>query len=410
MPEATRAGSGTSKVGRLGRDVVLRIAVRVAAAALQALTLLLLARVLGPERFGVFAVFFSTGVVLTSLVTVGATGRLLRLLAEPDRDTLVPALFWVQAVGSAVVLAGLIGTAIVVGDVLPAVVGAVFAFSDQQAEFVSARLSGSARQSAASVVILVQRLVPAAAALVMITLWPAPWLPGLACAVVSLGLLGRGATRPVPFAALVSCVRSSVGFWFSAVVVNLRQLEPVVVAGFGGTGPAGAFAIASRVSNPLGIVVTSMQAIAVPEMARASSAEELRKTFRLLLAVAGVYAAVLVAASPLLADLFLLVLGEQFASARVLIAVMVVCAALSAISQAFQARLYAVGLPSRSGWIVGLGTVTGLALLAVTAGQGGQYLWVAPLTTQALIVIAFALTPAPFRGPADAAAHPSDRS
>ena len=399
MPETTRPASPTpSSVSRLGRDVVLRVAVRVAAAALQALTLLLLARFLGPERFGLFAVFLSAGVVLTSLVTVGATGRLLRLLAEPDRTTLVSALFWVQAVGSALVLVGLIGVAFVVGDVVPAALGAVFAFTDQQAEFVSARLSGSARQSAASGVILVQRLIPAAAALAMVTVMPSAWLPGVACAVVSLGLLGRGVVRPVPRAALLACVRSSAGYWFSAVVANLRQLEPIVVAGFGGTGPAGWFAIASRVSNPLSIVVTSMQAIAVPEMARAGSAEELRRTFRLLLTGAGLYAIALIACSPLLAELFLRVLGEEYAFARVLIAVMVVCAALSAISQAFQARLYAVGLPSRSGWIIGIATLVGLVLLAVTAAEGGEYLWVAPLTTQVLIVVALALTPAPFRG------------
>jgi hypothetical protein len=74
---------------------------------------------------------------------------------------------------------------------------------------------------------------------------------------------------------------------------------------------------------------------------------------------------------------------------------MVVCAALSAVSQALQARLLAAGRPAVPAWIIGIATVIGLVLLAVTGGiDGGRYLWIAPLTTQALILVALALAPA----------------
>jgi len=382
-------------VRRLGGDVSLRVGARIGGAAMQAATLLLLARALGPSSFGVLAVFTSTGMLLTALACLGSSTRVLRLRAEPEAEAIEPALFWIQAAGSVLVLVGLLAAAVVTASPGPAVVGALLAFSDQQMEFRVSHLSGQVRQSAASLTIILQRglalLAVGAAALLSLPVLP---LVGAAfVAVAAVALVGAPA-RSVPARAVLRFARSSLGYWLSALVINLRQLEPLVVSASGGVGTAGLYAIAVRVSNPLTIVVTSLQAIAVPEMARADGRAQFRRMFRLMLGVALLYGAVLVVGSPLVAEGFLRVVGPQYEGARTLVTVLVVCAGLSAVSQALQARLLAAGRPATSAWIIGGATAIGLVVLAVTSATGGaSYLWVAPLVTQLLILAALSVVP-----------------
>src|SRR4051794_40904089 len=362
---------------------------------MQAATLLLLARELGPSSFGTLAVFASTGMLLCSVANLGASTRVLRVRAEDGADTLASALFWMQALGSVVVLVGLVVASLLLGDPAPALVGGLMAVSDQQAEFAVASLSGHSRQTAASIAVTIQRGLPLAAVGVAVVLG-ASVLGWVGATVVGVAVLAVACAprQWVGRRAVLAAARSSIGYWFTGLVLNLRQLEPLVVSAAGGAGAAGLYAIAARVANPLSIVVTSMQAIAVPEMARAGDRHEFRRTFRLLLGLAVVYAVVLAAASPLVAAVFLRIVGPGYEGARTLVTVMVVCAALSAVSQALRARLLAAGGPSVPAWIIGVATVIGLVLLAVTGGiDDGRYLWIAPLTTQALILVALALAP-----------------
>ncbi len=385
---------------RLGGQVVLRVVVRLGSAAMQAATLLLLARELGPSSFGTLAVLAATGTLLCSVANLGASTRVLRVGAEgasdEERSTLAASLFWMQGLGSGVVLVGLLVASLVLRDPAPAVVGSLLAVSDQQAEFTVASLSGHARQAAASVMIVVQRGLPLAA-LGVAVLTGLPVLGPVGVAVLAVGGLAVAwaPVRRVTARAVRAAARSSIGYWFSGLVLNLRQLEPLVVSTVGGVGAAGLYAIAARVSNPLTILVTSLQAIAVPEMARARDARQFRRTFRLLLGVAVAYAAILVLASPLVAAVFLWIVGPEYDGARTLVTVMVACAGLSAVSQALQGRLLALGRPGLPAWIIGIATVIGIAVLAVTSGiDGGRYLWAAPLTAQSLILVALALVPA----------------
>lgn len=406
---------------RLGGHVVLRVVVRLGSAGMQAATLLLLARELGPSSFGTLAVLAATGTLLCSVANLGASTRVLRVGAEggtdEERGSLAASLFWMQALGTAVMLVGLVVASLVLDDPAPALVGTLFAVTDQQAEFTVASLSGHARQTAASVMILVQRGLPllCLGAAVVLGL---PVLGPVGAAVLVVGTLAVtwAPVRRVPAAAVRRAARSSVGYWFSGLVLNLRQLEPLVVSTLGGAGAAGLYAIAARVSNPLTIVVTSMQAVAVPEMARARDEREFRRTFRLLLGVAVAYALVLVVASPLVASAFLWIVGPQYAGARTLVTVMVGCAGLSAVSQALQGRLLALGRPGTPAWIIGIATVIGIAVLAVTSGiDDGRYLWAAPLTAQSIILVALALVPVTMPGPVDPSSTgpgqaPTDRS
>src|SRR4051794_26854534 len=91
---------------RLGGQVVVRVVVRLGSAGMQAATLLLLARELGPSSFGTLAVLAATGTLLCSVANLGASTRVLRVGAEGDDDeerhTLAAALFWMQGLGSAV--------------------------------------------------------------------------------------------------------------------------------------------------------------------------------------------------------------------------------------------------------------------------------------------------------------------
>ncbi|GAA4773242.1 hypothetical protein GCM10023200_02070 [Actinomycetospora chlora] len=394
-PSPADAATTTTAARRLGGQVVLRVLARLGSAGMQAATLLLLARALGPASFGTLAVLASTGMLLCSVAGLGASTRVLRVSAEDGADRLAPTLFWMQAIGLTLVLAGLLVTSLVLGDPAPAAVGALMAASDQQAEFTVSSLSGHGRQLAASVAITVQRGLP----LIAVGAADLAGLPvlgpvGVALVVVAVLAVVWAPRRWGGWRALRAAARSSVGYWFSGLVVNLRQLEPLTVSTLGGAGAAGLYAIAARVSNPLTIVVTSMQAIAVPEMARARDRDEFRRTFRLLFGLALLYAGVLAAASPLVASVFLWIVGPQYEPARTLVTVMVLCAALSAISQALAARLLAVGRPAVSAWIIGVATVVGLVVLAVTAGvDGGRDLWVAPLVTQSLILVALAVVP-----------------
>ena len=86
------------------RDVAGRFVARLAAAVVQAVFLLLLARSLGPSQFGELAVAMAVGVIVGTVLGLGAETRVLRVRAEQCPDRVAGALARVRVAGTALAL------------------------------------------------------------------------------------------------------------------------------------------------------------------------------------------------------------------------------------------------------------------------------------------------------------------
>ncbi len=362
-----------------------RIGARGAASVLQALTLVVAARVAGSESFGLFVVVYSIAVFANAATGLGASTRALRSSADSD-ESAADVLFGIRVIASmGVASAGLVAALATENWIVLWAV--VVASSDAFGEFAQNALAGVRRQTAASVSIVVQRLVPFLA--VLLCIWrPTGLFPSYAAAQLAGAILVPVIARQfgqfrMPTLRQVSALR---GYWFAAVVGQLSQLEPSAVSLAVSTSFAGQYGLAVRIARPLTIVSSALQSILVPELSALRVSRDFRSASRVLLRPIWVYAVSLTAIAPLIGIGVTWALGPEYRGSQGLITAMVIAAALSALAQGYQAILVALDRPALSGAVVAVGSVASLVLLFMLGKTANQYLWVVPIVTQVFIV------------------------
>lgn len=382
---------------KFGFALISRVLARLLASLGQAGFLLLLARELGPSQFGAVAVVLAVGFFFSAITSFGSSTRVLRLAAEDNQKQTATRLLYLRLWGTALSVVGCTVLAMFGGTVL-AFLAVFMLASDQIVDYVQAYFAGSGRQMLSSLVILVQRLIPFITIGTMVLLGSFSAELIALCFVLTLtcSLVApiRERSRATKFWSrdIWTELRSSTGYWMSGLAPNVSQLQPPLLSLILDAASVGFFAITSRLTNPLTILVGALQTLLIPELAKRRGTPQFHKLYRSSVAASAIYGLLLSACAWLIADVMVAMLGQAYSEAHALIVSMTVAAAMSALAQAYQSKLLAEGRPSTAALIVGVGSAVGLvALLSIALLGGVTWLWLSPLVTQGLIVSGLAI-------------------
>lgn len=242
-----------SSAPRLAGAVSGRIAARLVAAAAQAATLIVIARILGPRDFGAMAVVMSVGYFLAALTGFGTTTRVLRIQSEEEhrKRELLGSYASVRAISIILTTAACLLMSAWL-DALPVLIAVCWLTLDNVAEYAQAALAGLGRQLDSSLLILCQRLVPLVAVLA------SAMISSIVPFLISLAVTAAVATSQVLRHACLANprpgVRGSFGYLASGLGSNLGQLELPVLRTVTQPIEFGSYALAARTANPLTII------------------------------------------------------------------------------------------------------------------------------------------------------------
>lgn len=178
---------------KLTAIVTFRIGARLLSAAFQAALFIVLARVLGVADFGLFAAAFSGATLVSALLGLGGSARVLNVAGSPDPRRDISALAWLRLAAAVVsAMAGIVLLPFWPHQMWVVATAGAMAVSDLVLDFVQSMWAAVGRQVASALLILMQRAVPlgVAVALVVIDLGKAALLIGLISAVGALLLFG----------------------------------------------------------------------------------------------------------------------------------------------------------------------------------------------------------------------------
>lgn len=374
-----------------------RVLARGFAALLQAALLILLARAFPPDVFGAFAAAYGTATIGASVLGFGASTRVLRMRVETD-SSVSGGLFVLRMAGAII---GSIGGAVVLIWVpwagYAVLAGVAFSVADSAVDFAQAYFAGAERHAISAALPVVLRAAQVS------TVLPLAWAlePAIAYAVSATSLavsLGCGGllTRvgilqdrmSVNLNALATLAQSSSGYWFAGVVANLRQLEPVVLLGWGSAALAGQYSLVTRLANPLLIVPATLQLIFVPRLAVSLEDRKLsHEALRRLWLVSFAYSAFLLASAPLIALLLPIILGPEYNDTFVLTLAVVVASSLSSLAYVVQIQFIAVGKPWQSSLWIAVYSLLGIAALGILSATLPELVWTVPPASQALLLV-----------------------
>jgi O-antigen/teichoic acid export membrane protein len=374
--------------------VSMRVVGRVVASLCQAIFLVILARVIGPSSFGSFGVFYSAVGVAWVLAGFGVSSRVLLLQAGDNSTEQNSRLAWLKLVSTAVVACiAALSVMVVEGDRLWAMAGAALAILDSLIDYLQAYYAAIGDQPRSILVFSSPRIVLLVAVIAVqstaSSILPAVMSSILVMTVVAVVMIARMLRR---LSGLIQEARSSLGFWASSALGNLRNLEPSVLAATADKIIGGQFALVSRVGNALLIVTASLQSVFVPRLAATlQDPQEFRAEFRKVERWCLSYGALLALVSPVAGRALELLLGSEYSGSGRIAFGIVLAAGFQAISNCYLISFYARGRAGVVAWIAGLSNgleVVGLGAVALALGSGWVFL--VPPIAQAMQAILMA--------------------
>lgn len=377
------------------RQVLGRVGVRGMAAAMQAVSILVIARQQGPVTFGQYAIGISVGAVSGTVFGLGASSRGLRILREDDPVLVASSLAFIRVLGSTLSYLVVVGVLVGVHSGLAlALAVALIAASDQVCEFEQACRAGFLEQTSSALVILVQRLLPFAAVVVgwFLHVNVIYWYAGAAGAVLLLVLI-KPVRRFDGRLDIADGWRGSLGFWVASLSQALQQLDVPIVRTVVGEVGVGLYGAANRLVGPLGVLVNSVVVVVAPKMGTIRDEAARISAFLRLTTWVAASGVLLALASPVIAEIAVRLLGPQYEAARPVVVGVVVAAGVSVSSQVLQSYLY---FEKRPGVVARVGyasVLSGLSVLAVAGALlGTSWLWLGPLSTYSLMTTMLAIT------------------
>jgi len=363
---------------------------RLGGAMIQALSLALLARVLGPSDFGAFAVWYGLAVVLQAFVNFGLTPLLVRVRAQGGRDSDVLRMLFLCGIASAVVAVVVTTFASVSAIFFEAkwylVPLGIWVVADNLVEtYLAIPLAdGRAWQNAISlvyrrsisvVVLLIGMVLDADVALF--------YASGLALGSLTVFLFVlkdnsqrlSGDQSQMTFGSLAAEAKY---FWINSIATQARNLDVFVVSivatGSGAGSTTGYYAAASRLTSPLRIVPTSFASVLMPAAVRSAKDGKYRGLVRATVLISLVSAVGFLIVALLVPLLVPIVLGESYDGAVTVI--QIVCGGLvfAAVSSQLNAVLQAIGrarLVSNVSLVSTVACLLLVALLVPSAGAAG---------------------------------------
>jgi O-antigen/teichoic acid export membrane protein len=328
---------------------------RILGALIQAVTLLLLARDLGPHQFGLFSAVFGTVIVVQSVFDFGIATLVIKERAVDQHSALIHSALRITDQTSFLLSAAIAIPLLLLGLfldpfyflLLPL---AVWAACERHADiWLSVPLAdGDARINTQN--LLVRRTV---SALLYIGAVAAGIEAAFAfaaatalTAIVSLIAIRRIVSKkitfyPVPLK-LREVVNRSWPFWVNSLGTQARNLDTVIVSSVAGASQAGFYAATSRATGPLRILSTSMAAVLLPASA-GKERKHLRKLFRLVWAMAAICGFIygtLLLLVPFLVTTFL---GSEYKGAVLPLQIVLAGLVFAALSSLFTSMLQGAG-------------------------------------------------------------------
>jgi O-antigen/teichoic acid export membrane protein len=202
--------------------------------------------------------------------------------------------------------------------------------SDQVVDYVQAFLAGTNRQIRSSLIVIFQRAIPflAIASMSLLSMFS---VEVIICSFLSTLFLSalipiRERSRSVRYwsAETWSELKASTGYWMSSLAPNIGQFQAPALSLVLDSASVGLFAIASRLTNPLSILVGALQTLLMPELSRRRGTFQFQSLYRASVTASSLYGLMLCLVSWKIADVAILLLGPQYDSARPLIVGMII--------------------------------------------------------------------------------------
>lgn len=334
---------------------------RAIASIIQAAFLILLSRALGIKEFGTFSTAYSLLTLLAAALSFGVTAQALRAKADASTSILKEKLTSLRFFGTIILVCISVGV-MAVSDWSPALIGLAgsLVLSDYWIDYAQAWLAGSDKQFASSSLILMQRIILILPVLVSFLLESSPD----PSAELSSVLISLAAFIPISAAIIIvraklinpftGNVRQLLSYWLAGLVGNLKQLEqPSVAYATSSMGLAAGYAMGVRITNPILIVPTALQAVVLPKLLdpglHTHDKHQLSRRAWLLILV---YASLLAATSPLLSRILLLFLGEDYAPFGNLFIAFFLSAGIASLNSFAQTYAYLLNRPALITWSV----------------------------------------------------------
>lgn len=361
---------------------------RIVAAILQAATLLIIAVVLGPTDFGFLATALALAVIPQTLSDLGITTFVLRTRGTSSTDGRVTYALRTNNLASALggglyAVVVLLCAAAISWNILVFVPLAIWLAAEKNCE-VWLSVAVADHDARLNVLILVGRraaalglmlgfLVLAANPALSFSLAQA--ISSTVAAVVAQRIIRR--RLPPSFSWTVrELLGETRAYWVHTIATQIRNLDSALTAMVAGPYQAGLYSVASRLTNPLRILPTSLVAVVIPQISRDEG--RVSRSTRLLLGLTVLGMAVLYASIALLAPYIVpAVLGDDYLQS--VLPIQIVCFGLmfgvtaSILAGVLQAKGYGrlVGVASVTTSIF---VVTALLLLASVWGAVGAAL------------------------------------
>lgn len=369
-------------------SLFVRIGARIIASIFQFVTFMILARELGPQEFGKFALLISLSAVASGLMAWGLPTASLRILASPTpRATALSTLLILLPTFSGIAaLTGSLGIAL--GFPLPLVAAASLSVfvegSNDAAQWV---LTGLERHTRAALFMITRRAATASA-VVVATVAGEPILSlfSIATALILTLPLYTVMTLRGSWTPLHAVIRDARRFWPLSLLTAVWSLDVAVASLSLGTRSAGLYAASAKLAGPLGLAVRSLLAITTPRLV-ASTPLERAQINRVIRRVVWAFAVIVTIASPFVALAAIWLLGSQYSDAFPILVAVCVASGVSAFAQHRIAVLIADDRATVANVATGIGVAVGLIAIASLGGNwGAEGLAVAVVLTQLTIL------------------------
>lgn len=328
---------------------------RVIAAAIQAVTVIILARFLGPHQFGVLAAVLGIIIWLQAVADLGMAKLVVRERSAGTSTGLVSGGLWLNSrstliLGLALTLAFL-GAATFLDEAFYLMMPlAISAASEKNADTWLGVAIADGDTHLNSLNLVCRRALALAGFLLLTSIEVAPMLAySVAVAVAALcsvvfahrhvSKLEISEREP-----LRNTLDAARPFWINTLAVQLRNLDAVFVGVLASPVVAGYYASASKLSSPLRMIPTSLALVILPHAARTRK-DSARKVARLVLlsgTLAGTIYASLVFIVPWIVPI---VLGDEYESSIVPLQIVLVGLVFAAFTSLFGAVLQGRGFP-----------------------------------------------------------------
>lgn len=355
---------------------------RLAAALVQAVTFVVLARAATPPEFGAVAAATGVVVVAQAFLDLGVTAQMTKVRAAQAQHGSVRTSVKYTVASSLLLGAIGVGVLLVVGSLGAPLALALAPLSLQYAfERIADVLmciplaDGNSRPSAINLLtrrimglaLLVGLLVAGGAAVLSFTL-------AMSAAALMNACTAYAYTRrmiPAAQEPLRALIRSSRPFWVNSVAVQARTLDATVVAAVGGAHMSGVYAAASRLTSTFRIIPNSLAAVLLPGASRAhSSGAGLRHLARPSGIVFGASSVLYLVGAALAPWLIPLVLGVEYRDSVGPTQVILLGMPFAAATSLLTSILQGVGYQRYVGIVAVIFTTSALALVALGALLG----------------------------------------